>query len=48
VYGTILSDCILKIRYEYMDWIKLSQNRIRWRDLANMTIKLPVPYNIPE
>lgn len=31
-----------------MDWINLSQNRIWWQDLENMTIKLSVPYNIPE
>jgi len=28
-----------------MDWIKLAQNRDRWRELVNGVMNLRVPYN---
>jgi hypothetical protein len=29
-----------------MDWIDLAQDRDRWRDLANATMNLRVPYDV--
>ena len=29
-----------------MDWIKLAQNRDRWRELVNAVMNLQVPQNV--
>ena len=34
-----------EVGYGGMDWIRLAQDRDRWRALANAVMKLLVPYN---
>ena len=34
-----------EVGYEGMDWIDVAQDRDRWRTLANVVMKLWVPYN---
>ena len=37
-----------KVGWGGMDWIDLAQDRDRWRDHANATMNLRVPYNVLE
>jgi hypothetical protein len=35
-----------EVGWRGMDWIKLAQDRDRWRALVNAVMKIRIPYNV--